>query len=449
MIQKNKKGGNAFLKNSDNIFVQSNRLVEAHYKESLTQWEMFLFSKMCAMISPEDVDFKPYKIFIKDVLDYLDVQRGGHNYKYVIDAAHRLLERRITIYYLDDDNKKIAVDTHLVTSVSRLAEPAEEDNENLYVSLMFPPELKRVLLQLKDNFTVLDLDVFKFLKTPTSVRLHQILTSHLWKKDKKVEFDLLELKKLLGISDKYKQFGPFRTYILDDCQQKFEENANFSFTYKTIKSGKKVTTITFYLSENSKTEFGQLRLSQKIEPADIIVQETPKINEHLVVEFSPIVVSKFGVSQKVFADLIENFTEGVIRQAIKVTENAIKTKKIENIAGFFVEAVRGHFTETAAQEKVKQVEKKIALNLQEKNTQDSQKIEQQRQKYERKRKILSDLISTDSNFLEEILSSVKYGMVGQYYNSGKSLEQNMQSPLFAAAFLNAAELLKPDKFSDV
>lgn len=446
MVQKNKKGGNAFLKNSDNIFVQSNRLVEAHYKESLTQWEMFLFSKMCAMISPEDVDFKPYKIFIKDVLDYLDVQKGGHNYKYVIDAAHRLLERRITIYYLDDNNKKIAVDTHLVTSVSRLAEPTEEENENLYVSLMFPPELKRVLLQLKDNFTVLDLDIFKFLKTPTSVRLHQILTSHLWKKDKKVEFNLLELKRLLGISDKYKQFGPFKTYVLDDCQQKFEENANFSFTYKTVKSGKKVTSIIFYLSENNKTEFGQLRLSQKAESANIIVQDVPKINEHLLLELLPVVVSKFGVSQKVFADLIENFTEGEIRQAIKVTENAVKARKIENVAGFFVEAVRGHFIATPAQEKVKQVEKKMALNIQEKNTQDSLKVEQQRQKYEKKRKILSELVSTDSEFLEEILSSVKHGMVGQYYNSEKSLEQNMQNPLFAAAFLNAAELLKPDKF---
>lgn len=135
MSTKNKRGGNA-LRQSENTFVHSNRLVEAHYKDSLSHWEMFIFSKMCTMIHSDDTDFKHYKIYIKDILNQLNVKKGGHSYKYVVEAAQRLLDRRITIYYVNDEGKKIAVDTHLVSSVHRLDEP--DENDTLYVSLTFP-----------------------------------------------------------------------------------------------------------------------------------------------------------------------------------------------------------------------------------------------------------------------------------------------------------------------
>jgi plasmid replication initiation protein len=448
MTTKKKRGGNALLKNSDNIYVQSNRLVEAHYKESLTQWEMFLFTKMCAMISPEDTDFKHYKIYIKEVLDYLNVQKGGYNYKYVIEAAQRLLDRRITIYYVNDAGKKIAVDTHLVTSVHRLAEPTEEENENLYISLTFPPELRESLLQLKDNFTILDLEVFKFLKTPTSVRMYQLLTSHLWKREKKVEYNLEELKKKLGVADKYDQYGAFKVYVLDEAQKRLGESTNLSFTYSEVKSGRKVTTIVFYLTEHNKSKPEQNLLPQKGESSKSVSPEVAKDTELLIVELSPIVVSKFGVSLKVFMNLVEQNTEGDIRQAVKVTEKAIKTGKIDNVAGFFVEAVRGHFTDTEEQKQKKQTEVKIKIDtiVQQEARVGAQKRDLQKIKYEKKRAILAELVLQDADFVSAIIDELKHGMTGQYYKEEKSLDQNMENPLFAAAFLNMAEKLKPEKF---
>jgi hypothetical protein len=80
---KKREGEKPILINSDNIAVQSNRFIEARYKESLTFWESFLITKMCSMIAPDDVDFKPYKIYIKEVIDFMGLPPGGNVYAYI------------------------------------------------------------------------------------------------------------------------------------------------------------------------------------------------------------------------------------------------------------------------------------------------------------------------------------------------------------------------------
>ena len=293
-----KKKHSSYVRQSEHTFVHSNQLVEAHYDDSLSHWEMFIFSKMCTMINIEDTDFKLYKIYIKEILDYLDVKRGGYNYNYVLEAAQRLLGRRITIYYFDDEGKKVAVNTNLVSSIHHIDEPNENDNS--YISLTFAPELKPLLLQLKENFTILNLDIFKVLKTPTSIRLYQLLTGHLWKAEKKVEYDLEELKKKLGVADKYEQYGPFKTYVLNDAQNKLAENSNLSFTYVELKTGRKITSIIFYLHEKSaKDEAAELKQLLPIaQSVDVINLDVIDEQEKLFIELFPIVVSQFGVGFK-------------------------------------------------------------------------------------------------------------------------------------------------------
>lgn len=446
MSTRKKRGGNA-LKQSENTFVHSNRLVEAHYKDSLSHWEMFIFSKMCTMIHPEDTDFKHYKIYIKDILDHLNVKKGGHSYKYVVEAAQRLLDRRITIYYVNDEGKKIAVDTHLVSSVHRLDEP--DENDALYVSLTFPPELKPSLLQLKDNFTILDLDIFKFLKTPTSVRLYQLLTSHLWKAEKKVQYDLEELKKKLGVADKYEQYGPFKTYVLHEAQTKLAENTNISFTYSEVKTGKKVTAIIFYLQEkNVKGEKEQKQLLPAVASSASMNVDTTDAQEKLITELFPIVVSQFGVGLKVFTNLVASHTEGGIREAVKVTEKAQKTGKIENLAGFFVKAVQEQYKDNSTK-----VEEKQTLAKQRAQEQEQKKIEQQNRINEQRRetfwqeeKQVLELIATDKTLVQEAIEHIQRTGLSTIYDKNKPLDENLQNPSIKAAFHLAVKKLRPEAF---
>ena len=450
MGTKKKRGGNALnFKQSENTFVHSNRLVEAHYKDSLSHWEMYIFSKMCTMIDPEDTDFKHYKIYIQEILDDLNVRKGGHSYKYVVEAAQRLLDRRITIYYANEEGKKIAVDTHLVSSVHRLEEP--DENDALYVSLTFPPELKPSLLQLKDNFTILDLDIFKLLKTPTSVRLYQLLTSHMWKAEKKVRYDLEELKKKLGVADKYEQYGPFKTYILNEAQTRLAENTNISFTYTEVKTGKKVTAIIFHLQEkNAKKERESKQLLPPTTSTTAINVETTDAQEKLMTELFPIVVSQFGVGLKVFSNLVASHTEGDILEAVKVTEKARKTGKIENLAGFFVKAVQEHYKDASQKEVQNQ---KQALAKQRAQERQQKEIEKQQDTNEKKKeaflkeeKHILALIATDKALEQEAIEHVQRAGLSTIYNAHKSVSENLQNPSIKAAFYLAVKILRPETF---
>ncbi len=448
MSTKKKRGGNA-LRHSENTFVHSNRLVEAHYKDSLSHWEMYIFSKMCTMIDPEDTDFKHYKIYIKEILDDLNVRKGGHSYKYVVEAAQRLLDRRITIYYANEEGKKIAVDTHLVSSVHRLDEP--DENDALYISLTFPPELKPSLLQLKDNFTILDLDIFKLLKTPTSVRLYQLLTSHLWKAEKKVQYDLEELKKKLGVADKYEQYGPFKTYILNEAQTKLAENTNISFTYSEVKTGKKITSIIFYLQEkNAKKERDLKQLLPPTTSQTAINLDATDVQEKLLTELFPIVVGQFGVGLKVFSNLVASHTEGDILEAVKVTEKARKTGKIENLAGFFVKAVQEHYKDAPQKEVQSQKQaaaKQRTQELQQKELEKQQSINEKRKEaFLKEEKRILALIATDKALEQEAIEHIQRASLSTIYDANKSVSENLQNPSIKAAFYLAVKILRPDAF---
>jgi plasmid replication initiation protein len=433
------------FKKSEHTFVHSNQLVEAHYDDVLSYWEMYIFSKMCTMIDPQDTDFKHYKIYIKDILGHVDVNKSGQSYKYVVEAAKRLLDRQISVQHINDEGKKMTVYTRLVSSVYGFDEP--DENDALYILLTFAPELKPLLLQLKENFTILDLDVFKNLKTPTSVRLYQLLTSHLWKAEKRVEYNLDELKKKLGVADKYEQYGPFKNYILNEAKTKLAENTNLSFTYSEVKTGKKITSIIFFLRDKNEKEQIEKLLPQTI-LAPIEDIDTFDEQDKLITELFPIVISQFGLGLKTFTQLVMVHTEGDIREAVKVTLKAQKAGKIENLAGFFVKAVQEHYS--AAPQKVEQSQKQ-AIAKQRAQEVENKELEKQQRAHETKKqaflqedKRILALIVLDKALEQEAIAHIQ--RTSTIYDTHKSLSENLQNPSIKAAFHLAVKKLRPEAF---
>jgi plasmid replication initiation protein len=428
------------LVNSNHLAVQSNRFIEARYKESLSFWESFLIAKMCSMISPDDMDFKPYKIYIKEVIDYMELTASGHVYTYIMDAAKRLLDRKIVIGTEDEKGRKEIIETHIVTSVRRLFEPHADDN--IYVTLTFLPELKPYLLQLHRDFTKLDMDIFKRLKTSSSIRLYQIFKSHMGKNQFNVRFDLEELKEILGVSEKYQQYAGFKMRVLDEAQQRLAEKTDIGFTYEEIKTGKKVSALIFHVFNNKQAE-----LAQTVIISDPL--KTDEEQENLILELTPIVVKKFGVSLKVFMGLVEKHTETEIRKAVQITEKALQLGKVENTAGFFVEALRGAYQ--GVEEKKKSLE--IEKITEKKAKQEVEKIvelkKQQAHKsqFEKNRAIFDRLIEEDNRFWLELEQSIKSDkMIKNQYNYDKSVFENMQKPMIAGALMAIAVKLRGEAF---
>jgi plasmid replication initiation protein len=170
--------------------------------------------------------------------------------------------------------------------------------------------------------------------------------------------------------------------------------------------------------------------------------------EKLVMELSPIVVSQFGVSLKVFMGLAELHTEGEIRQAIQVTQKTQQLGKVVNIAGFFVEAVRGKYTDPKQkkmQAEVEQQTKRADIDRVEEAAKNKVK-DDKKAIYAQEMSLFKQLIEEDKSLIDVLISKVNTGMLGTYYKSDLSFDENLKHPLLQAAFLSAVKEMLPQKF---
>lgn len=329
-------------KKSDNIFVQSNEFIQAKYKDNMTFWELLIFGRMCTMIDPNDTDFKDYKIYIKDLIDFSGVTKGGIVYQYVLEATERLKQREISLTLKNEEGKEETLDTYLVVGRKVLTNP--DSDENMYVKLTFHPDLKPFLLQLKRDFTKLDIRSYRFLHTSTSIRLYHILKQFFGRKKLNPKLDLQELKEMLGVGDKYNPYNNFKQRVLDDAQKRLSENTDIRFTYDEIKERKKVIGLVFHIEENEPLWLKDNRTE------DGTAEEVPQtFFDELFIK-----VESWGIGREVLNLLIDTQSEEALKQGLAYTQFEEKHGRIkENKAGFFINAVKNRYTSPAFEEEQK------------------------------------------------------------------------------------------------
>jgi plasmid replication initiation protein len=438
----NREEAPKFLVNSEHIYVQSNDFVAAHYKENMTFWEFVLIAKMCSMISPKDVDFKGYRIYLKDLLEFMDLPDSGNVYAYILEAAERLLEKRIVIHAKNEEGQPVEIDTHIVTGVEKLAKP--QRGTALYITLTFMPQLRPYLLQLKDNFTKFDFRQYKFLRTGSSIRMYHILKQYMGRKQRHIEINLDELKAMLGIGNKYELFGHFKSRILDDAQARLAETTDIRFDYEVLKEGKKVAAIKFHIAENVPTQF----------ETDPSVSSDRKVKKNAATdksEVEKILGDEFGVSPKMIKKLAETYSPEAIDLAVKLTRKAIQLGKIKDSkAGYFIKALQEGYTDRVVGENPKPVQTEVSKKAQEQMQEEADKKAQiearKKADYQREEQRILELIVTDEDLVRQALAHIVEFQLSSTYDATKALSENLQNPSFKAVFYLTIKKLRPTAF---
>lgn len=443
------------LKNSDNLVVVSNRLIRAEYKQRLTLWEQFLIDRMISMISPDDRDFKNYRLYVRDLAKFMGVQPSGEVYSYILEAARRLLDKKIVIAFKNEEGKSINLETHIVTSLEHLID--EDRKDNLYISLTFHPALQPYLLDLKSNFSQYHLELYQNIKSDTSITLYKIFLSYQRQGNTKITLTVDELKKMMGLENKYEYYANFKKKIIESGQKNLEAHTDLSFTYQENKTGKKVTSITFFLVTGKKIappQYIETFEGQSVQLVGDKISQVFKSSEDkdkFILALSPMVVSKFGVRLNVLIGLLEKHPEEAIMKAIRLTEKAIEQGKINNIAGFFVEAVRSGYEDPKEQKQQKETEKKEKLKQKtiEQDINARQSVDKKREIYQREKNDILSICEKNIDFAQKVLETIQLGMFGKYYNSEKSIQQNLENKLFEGAFMSVATKIKNEENIDL
>jgi Initiator Replication protein len=244
---------------SSAIITQANELVSARYTLPLAEQRLVL--TMISRIQPDDEDFKPYRISVGEMAEFIGVAKGSA-YRECRKITKSLLTRVLEIH---EPGRLLQV--NWVSS-------AEYIDGSGMVNLSFDPLLKPYLLQLKGNFTSCKLEMMLGFKSQYTVRMYSLLKQY--ERLKKREMEMSELRDTLGLTkSQYQRYNDFKKDILEATQKELKEKSDLSFEFDEIKFGRRVGAIRFHIVITKK-----LLDAAVIEPE---IEDTPALS---ILDFS-------------------------------------------------------------------------------------------------------------------------------------------------------------------
>lgn len=334
-------------KGQKNLIAQSNRLTEARYNLSVGEQRLVL--TILSFISPDDKDFKDYKISIWDLKKFLDLNTKSV-YDQVKDALERLSKRSVKI-----DRKNGG---YLISNWFSSAEYIPEDN-SVYLSI--EPKLKPYLLQLKEEFTRFNLFTIAHFRSTYTIRIYMLLKQYTSIGVR--EFDLLEFREILGIEEnQYPRFDSLRSRVINQAKKDFEKQdenglyaSDITFDLETIRSGRKVSRLRFIIRKQASQAPLEFPLLQDNHDNPIIEGESLQIPTSPTLEK----LQALGIGAKRAQEWLEKYGEDYLRGKIAYTEQQQAQGRIKNDTGaFLVAAVTENYQSDAEtrQQEAKQAE---------------------------------------------------------------------------------------------
>jgi plasmid replication initiation protein len=307
------------------IVTQSNHLVQARYNLPLAEQRLVL--TMISKIQPDDEDFKPYRISVGELAEFLGVDKGSA-YRECKKTTENLLQRVLSIEEEDG-----LLQTNWVSSAKYI------DGTGM-VNLTFDPSLKPYLLQLKSNFTSCKLEMLLSFKSQYTVRVYTLLKQY--QKLKEREVGLEELRMVLGVGkEQYQLYGDFRRYVLQSTQKELSEKADLYFEFEEIKYGRRVGAIRFLIFTRKLLNVSSSEQISLFDEVVNIPSFTSKNVQNLLLsdELLLLVPDPHRIKKTVQAAIIE-FERKQGADYVKRNILYSNTKSGKSYAGFLVKALK-------------------------------------------------------------------------------------------------------------
>lgn len=396
------------LKNG--IACQSNKLVEARY--SLSPNEQKIIILMVALINPDDESFKTYRIKISDFARLLKIN-NKNIYPETEDLLYRLVDRTLKIQKEGG---------YLITGWVSSAEYIKAEG---IVELSFDKKLKPYLLQLKKEFTKLDLFKIIQFRSNYTIRIYMLLKQY--EKIGFRQFDLLEFRQKLGATTIYPRFNSFRQRVIDSAKKeldKKDKNGNFvsdiSFNLEPIKQGRKVVSLRFIIFQN------QHKPVKDPHSAPLIKSEIPPLETAPVNDLSPALkqLIDFGVAGAAAEAILNTYSADYIQEKLQLTIEEDRHSPV----GFFVKALENDYkSKKLIQEKLKAEKKNKAL-AKEQQVKRDQLIAELSEEYEhiRRKQFLDSLTEAQTteltNTIKQLCKDNNRFLGLQFIETGLGLE---------------------------
>ena len=323
------------IKSNQLVVTQANSLVYAAYELTLQEKRLLLL--LISMVRQDHTKFHTYCIPVKQIAEFLGIDKK-RAYKVVDATCNKLMSRVLHVQNPDGEWKKF----HWVSTAHYMPKGKSRTGE-AELELKIHDELHPLLLELKKQFASVPLEHIANLASYHSIRIFEILFHKSHKlQNPNVTIELDDLKKFLGVEEKYPNFSNFKKMVLEPAQKNLEEKTPIIFTYTPVKEGRKVVALDFIVAKNPAIGGNQLELNldaprtlrflQIEDKAEALERQLSPQEELLIRELSNMGYTADGLS------LIDQIGEQAVKDVLTLAreqENIGKHsgKEIKNTGG--------------------------------------------------------------------------------------------------------------------
>lgn len=349
---------------SDEIIKKANQLITGKHK--INAIEQKIFNLSLAKVKFDNKLGRPVaELTVKEMRDILDC-KGNSIYRHIQNLSHTLRDRTIIINNMENDE-------YLMIGLINIVE-----YRNGVMKLKFEPECTDLVLNLKSNYTKLDLSLYKKLNNIYAMRLYEIFKSKIYKTEDSLSltYGINNLKLTIGmiqINDEIHKAiikGDDIEEVIENCDgvDSLKDSSNFRralntaideinditdiyVEYELIKKGKggKIRAICFTVTDKSKLK------KIKVKSDDVKPQEkdnTPSGDEIIALMFEIKMEIKEELSINDYRQLLEcaNYDKNKVLEKYKLSK---KVKNIDNLMAWMLSAIKNDYktVETKADKK--------------------------------------------------------------------------------------------------
>lgn len=364
-----------------NRIIKTNPIINARFDITTVQMKVFL--KIIATIDQSKADISEVQISVAELQKF--VGRTSKNiHKYLQDELVKLKQRNI---YFEDEN--IRLDTNLLSSIIYYKKQG-------YFTFEIPKALKPFLLQIKENFTVLDIRNMLFLESIYAMRFYEYCKE--FERFKTFEIDVEELKERFGIADRYKNYFDFKLKVINQARTELMKSSELYFDFDEIKEGKKVVRIRFTIIKNNK------QLNNE-------TTETLKEVDEKVLEIIDLV--KMYVSDSTVNIWFEKYPYEQIKRGVVYSLNQAKGGSIKDVGAYLQKMVAttdlfDPLEVTKQEQKKKREQERAVLALKEQElTIENAKNQIKAEYYNAKKDLSVRILTKESGLSAVILAQLK------------------------------------------
>jgi plasmid replication initiation protein len=384
--------------------VSSNDLINAKY--SYTLWEKRVFLYMISQLRRDGKELPIMRIPIKELMAFYGTM-GKSEYQIIRSVPENIIKKPFYIPYVASNGEKRWM---FFSVISAGTQPdASEQREESYIELQFNPVLVPHLLELKEKFTKYNIRNISELQSVYSIRVFEFIKENEFKKDG-FEASINELKEMLFMKaednngvELYPLYADFKKRVLMKAQEDLTKYCDTTFEFDEIKEGRRVVSIYFKpiknKDNNTMTNPSVSATSKKAESTDASILS----------DLIPMAQS-MGIGAEILQLLIDTQNESDIKNGLNYTSREFNQGKIkDNVAGFFINAVKNKYTSPTFEKEQKQAQTVADKKLNDKKRKELHKqLEQLSEEYFSKlNDIIREITNQDDSITKKAIDIIK------------------------------------------